>query len=252
LDEAYLYLQDEKGYILGGGAWSRMNPHSIDLAVDLSSLDLRYIYSNGQRIEIGAMTTARDVETSPDLQKVFGSLFADTVGHIVGVQMRNIVTVGGTVGGRFGFSELNTTLMALDAKVGLYKEGEIPIEDFLTEKSREPKLVEKVVIDTNEVTVAYKGVRKTHTDFTALNAAAAYRGGSWRIAVGARPGPARLSGQAAAALGSEGTPSAKAAQTAGQKAASELTFGSDIRGSADYRRQICEVLVRRAVEEAGK
>jgi CO/xanthine dehydrogenase FAD-binding subunit len=37
----------------------------------------------------------------------------------------------------------------------------------------------------------------------------------------------------------------KAAQTAAQ----ELDFEDDLRASADYRRQICPVLVRRAIEE---
>jgi CO/xanthine dehydrogenase FAD-binding subunit len=252
LDEAYSLARDEKGFLLGGGAWSRMNSRTIDLAVDLSSLDLQYIKTGENRVEIGAMTTARDIETSADLRKALGSFLSDAVSHIVGVQLRNIITVGGTVAGKYGFSDLLTCLLALDAKVGLYGDGEVPIEEFLGSRSNGAKLVEKLVIETGDVKGAYASVRKSHTDFAVLNAAAVRRGGSWRVAVGARPGSAQLSPEAAKQIGSGKTPSGDIAAKAGEAAASELSFGGDLRGSADYRKQICSVLVKRAIMEVAE
>lgn len=256
LDEAYSLVRDEKGFLIGGGAWSRMNARSVELAVDLSSLDLRYIKAGAERIEIGAMSTARDIETSAELQKVFGSLFSDAVAHIVGVQMRNIVTAGGTVGGKYGFSDLLTVLLALDARLALYGEGEVPIEDYLggngKSASNKAKLVEKIVVDTSEVKSAFTSMRKTHTDFAVLNAAAAFKNEGWRIAVGARPGVAKLSQEAAKVPGGEGKPDAGTAAKAGSAAAQELSFGGDLRGSSEYRKQICETLVKRSIEEAVK
>lgn len=250
LDEAYSLMRDEKGFPIAGGAWSRMNTRTVDCAVDLSSLDLRYISKKSGHIEIGAMTTARDIETSSKLHEAFGSMPADAVSHIVGVQLRNIVTVGGTVSGKYGFSDLLTTLLALGAQVGIYGDKKMPLEDFLADKSKEPKLVEKVIIDSENTQGAYTSVRKTHTDFAVLNVAAVRRDGSWRIAVGARPGATQLSEKAAEVIGSEEKPDSKKAAKAGEAAASELTFGGDIRGSSEYRKQICSVLVRRAIEEA--
>ena len=46
--------------------------------------------------------------------------------HIIGVQLRNTATVGGSVWGRFGFSDVITLLLAMDTLVVLYcgpKEG---------------------------------------------------------------------------------------------------------------------------------
>ena len=45
--------------------------------------------------------------------------------HIVGTQFRNLATIGGSVSGRFGFSDIWTLLLALDADVELYKGGRI-------------------------------------------------------------------------------------------------------------------------------
>lgn len=249
LEEAYSLLADKKAFLIGGGAWSRMNSRKVDLAVDLSSLDLRFIKRNGTTIEIGAMATARDLETSSELKEAFGGLFQKTVAHIVGVQMRNIITVGGTVGGKFGFSDLNTVLLALAARVVLYKQGEVDFETYLTQRSEGPALIEKVILDTENVSGAYEAVRISRTDFSILNSCAVRTKDSWRVAVGARPGAARLSVKAAEILGSEKSPDAEAAKKAGEAAAEELDFSSDLRGTKEYRTSVCRSLVKRAIQE---
>ena len=62
--------------------------------------------------------------------------------------------------------------------------------------------------------------------------------GSLRCAVGARPGRAALL---------RGLPAD--ASEAAEYAAEKLSFGSNLRGSEEYRRQICRVLVRRAIKQ---
>ena len=249
LEEAYSLLADKKAFLIGGGAWSRMNSRKVELAVDLSSLDLRFIKKSGHTIEIGAMTTARDLETSSELNQAFNGLFQNAVAHIVGVQMRNLITVGGTVGGKFGFSDLNTVLLALNARVALYKQGEVDFETYLTGRSDGPALIEKIIIDTDNVHGAYEGVRIARTDFSILNVCAVRRNSVWRVAVGARPGSARLSAKAAEILGSEEKPGEELASKAGAAAAEELDFGNDVRGTAEYRTSVCRSLVKRAVQE---
>jgi CO/xanthine dehydrogenase FAD-binding subunit len=251
LDEAYGYVANQKAFPIGGGAWSRMSTKTWELAVDLSELGLRYIRANGKYIEIGAMTTARDIETSTVLEKTFGPVFKDAVSHIVGVQMRNIVSVGGTVAGRYGFSDLNTVLLAMNAAVALYKGGEVSLEAFMAGETGgdRPVLIEKILVDTDAGQGAYQSVRNTRSDLPILNAAACFGKGGWRIAVGARPGSAKLAKKAAEMLGGSANPDAAAIGKAAAAAASELSFGDDIRGTAAYRKDACEALVRRAIAE---
>ncbi len=251
LDEAYKFVVDEKAFMIGGGTWSRMSPKSVELAVDLSALDLRYIRENGKRIEIGAMATARDIEISAMLTKAFGQVFKDAVSHIVGVQMRNIVSVGGTVAGRYGFSDLNTALLAMNAVVARYKGGELGLAAFLAGETGGdgPVLIEKILIDADAGRGAFQSVRNTMSDLPILNAAACFGKGGWRIAVGARPGSAKLAKKAAEMLGANAKPDAAAIGKAAAVAVGELNFGDDIRGTAEYRADVCAVLVRRAIAE---
>ncbi len=247
IDEAYTYLTENKAYLIGGGAWSRMSHRRVDTAIDLSTLDLRYIRKSGSNIEIGAMATARDVETSSVLETAFGSAFRDAVSHIVGVQMRNVVSVGGTVAGRYGFSDLNTLFLAMNAQVVLHRTGPVGFEEFLSMRKNAPILIEKIVLDPGKG--AFRASRNTRSDLPILNAAAAFTGGSWRIAVGARPGPGRLAHKAAEILGTVARPNDAAIEQAATVASEELTFRGDIRGTAEYRRSVCVALVRRAVME---
>jgi len=251
LGEARTLIVEQRGLPLGGGAWVHMTAKAAELAVDLSGLGLDYIRDCGDAIEIGAMATARSIETSTLLSAEFGSLFSDATGHLVGVQLRNIITIGGTVAGKYGFSDLITVLAALDASLAMYGDASIDIMSFLTGPRGKPFLLEKIVVKKG-VSVSFQSLRVTRNDFAILNACAAFSGGAWRVAVGARPAAARLSLEAARILGSDGTPSAEAAGRAGAAAAAELSFGDDTRGSSGYRRAICSVLVRRAILEASR
>lgn len=115
LEEAYELLSSNKNSrILGGGAFLRLGSKCINTAIDLCDLDLNYIKETDEGIEIGAMTTFRDLEKSQILKEYFGNLLADALKGIVGVQFRNYVTVGASVYSKYGFSDLITALLALD------------------------------------------------------------------------------------------------------------------------------------------
>jgi len=246
MDEAYSLVVEKRGIPIGGGAWTHMTARKAALAVDLSDLGLRYISDSSDAIEIGAMATARDIETSPLLSAGFGSLFRDAMNHIVGVQLRNVITAGGTVAGKYGFSDLLTVLAALNASLHFHGTGEVQLPEFLAAPRETPFLLEKIVIRKG-AKAAFQSLRATNNDFAILNVCAAFAGGSWRVAVGARPQAARLSEAASAALGGDAKPSPEKATRAGEAAAVELSFGEDTRGSAEYRRALCAVLVKRAV-----
>jgi CO/xanthine dehydrogenase FAD-binding subunit len=251
LDAALELIRAKRGVAVGGGLWLRMSSKPLGLAVDLSGLGLDYIRPSGGAIEIGAMTSFRKLETSVLLARGYVNLFRSVVGSVVGVQFRNMASVGGTVAGRYAFAGLNAAFLALGAKVVLRGEGELGFAAFLSEPREGPFLVEKVLIPA-EAKAGCASVALTKGDFSALVAAAAFVGGTWRLAVGSRPGAARLCEAAAAALGSSPKPSAQAVEKAAAAAPGELDFADDARASGEYRREVCPVLVRRAIEEAAR
>ncbi|KAB3533225.1 FAD binding domain-containing protein [Alkaliphilus serpentinus] len=249
IEEAYNLLVSNKGCtLIGGGAFLRMGAKSISLAIDLSKAGLSYVEEKEETFEIGAMTTFGDIERHKGLNKVFNNLLARSVGDIVGVQLRNLVTVGGTVYSRYGFSDPITALLVLETDVKLYKQGIIPLRDFLIKGSKERDILEAIIIKKTGRIASFQSMRNSKGDYAILNLALSMKDGSYSIAVGARPNRGILATKTMDFL--KGKELSKEVLTeATDIIAEEIIFGSNTRGSEAYRRQICKVLLKRALEE---
>ena len=130
LEEAWQLNQKRPNRVLGGMLWLKMEKISVGTAIDLSALGLDTIEETDTEFAIGAMATLRSLETHAALNAATNGAMREAVRHIVGVQFRNCATVGGSVYGRFGFSDVLTLLLALDCDVELYKAGRMPIAHF--------------------------------------------------------------------------------------------------------------------------
>ena len=104
---------------------------------------------------------------------------------IVGVQFRNLATAGGSIWGRFGFSDVLTLFLALDAKVELYKGGVMPLERFAALPYDRDILV-RLIVPKTSCRLAYEAMRIQRTDLPVLTCAVAQTGGETRAVIGAR------------------------------------------------------------------
>ena len=145
LEEAWQLNQNKRNSILGGMLWMRLGKGSVGTAIDLCDLGLHTIEETEEQFSIGAMATLRDIEMHEGLNTYAGGAVADAVKDIVGVQFRNMATVGGSIWGRFGFSDVLTVFLALDSYVELYKGGIIPLEQFAKMKKDNDILVRLIV-----------------------------------------------------------------------------------------------------------
>lgn len=248
IEEAYRILKNnDNNAILGGCAFLKLGSKRIDTAIDLSKLDLGYIKDRNNYIEIGAMATFRDIETNPLLHEYFNGVLPRPVGNIIGVQFRNIVTVGATVYSRFGFSDLITALLALDTEVELHKGGRMPLEVFL-DRPNEKDILTRIFIGKNKRKAAWQSLRNSASDYPILNVAVSNMNDEWRIVVGARPPRAKIAKRASEEL-SKGSLNDDQISRAAVMAAEELPFGTNMRGTAEYRKAVCKVLVKRAIAE---
>ena len=162
--------------------------------------------------------------------------------HIVGVQFRNTATVGGSLFPRFGFSDVLTIMCALDAYVELYKGGIIPIKEFAESKPDDDILV-RVIIKKDGRKVSYQTHRMTETDFGVLTCAVACKDGAYTAVLGATPYKAKIvDGLTITDPSDEEAVSAFADQVIDR-----MKFGSNMRGSAEYRKAVAKVLLKRAV-----
>lgn len=247
LEEAYTLNQKRNARVLGGMLWLKMASNTVGTAIDLCELGLDTIEEDETGFTLGAMTTLRMLEQHPGLAAYTQNAAAKAVQDIVGVQFRNMATVGGSVWGRFGFSDVLTLLLAADARVNLYKAGTLPIETFAVMPYDRDLLVSVTVPKYRNAAFAYKAMRIQRTDLPVLNCALARLDGEYRLAVGARPGKAVLLRDENGLLADGITPESAAAFAA--YAAQNVPTGANARGSAEYRTHLVEVLTRRCALE---
>lgn len=236
IEEAYELNQNKANTVIGGMMWLKMQERNINKAIDMSGLGLDYIRENSEGWEIGAMATLRRLETDKSLDLYSCGAIKEALRHIVGVQFRNLATVGGSVFGRFGFSDVLTVFMALGAEVSLYKAGTVPIGKFAGMKYDRDILM-SVFIPKKFLKTAYMSVRNNSTDFPVLNCATAAYDGMYHIVVGARPHSAVL----------YEVPDTMKADEAAEYVYDRIEIQGNSRASASYRKDMSKVLVKRTV-----
>lgn len=248
LEEAYELNQGRKNRIIGGMLWLKMGKGSIQTAIDLCNLGLDTIEETEDQFSIGAMATLRQLELHPGLNVYTQGAMAAAVRDIVGVQFRNLATVGGSIWGRFGFSDVLTQLLAMDSYVELYKGGLVPLEDFAACKHDNDILVRLVVKKTPGQFV-YQAMRNQRTDFPVLTCAVSRMEGQYRAVIGARPSRAMVVRDEKHLLDSGITPESAAAFA--EFVTGSVPTGSNLRGSAAYRTHLAGVLTQRGILELG-
>ena len=246
LEQAYQLNQNKRSRILGGMLWLKLSNIAVHTAIDLSRLGLNAIEETEEEFSIGAMTTLRQLELHEGLNAYANGAVAKAVHDIVGVQFRNMATVGGSLFGRFGFSDVLTVFLAMDAYVELYRGGIVPLETFANmEKDRD--ILVRLIVKKKPGCFAYQAMRNQRTDFPILTCAASKVDGEYRVVVGARPARARvLRDEKGLLSGGVNEESARAFATF---AAETLPTGGNVRGTAEYRTHLIRVLTRRTLTE---
>ena len=239
LEEAFALNQKKSSVIGGGMMWLKVQNRVKMTLVDLSGLGLNGIEEEENGFSIGAMCTLRQLETHKELNRCFHGIFKECTRSIVGVQFRNGATVGGSLFGRFGFSDIITCLLALDTYVELYKGGLVSLEEFCRMKSDRDILV-RIHIKKDGRKAAYVSQRMAKTDFPVIACCCARKDGKLYVSVGARPGKAEL------AVFDETTDCLK--EELAKRASESFCYGSNMRGSRAYRKHLAEIYIRRLLE----
>lgn len=246
LEEAYELNQKKSNRIIGGMLWLKMTSLNVGTAIDLCELGLDTIEETEDAFSIGAMVSLRQLELHEGLNSYTQGAVAKAVQDIVGVQFRNLATIGGSIYGRFGFSDVLTVFLAMDTYVELYKGGIVSLEEYASRKPDRDILV-RILVKKHPGTFTYLSMRNTRTDFPVLTCAVSCLDKEYRAVIGARPGRAVLLRDTQDIL-SDGITEHTAAAFA-DFAAEHTVVGSNLRGSAKYRTHLTRVLMHRALLE---
>ena len=274
IEEAYELYQKKSNVVLGGMLWLKMMNKTCGTAIDLCDLGLDQIEEDETQFRIGAYVSLRELETNKALDAYTHGAMAESVRHIVGVQFRNVATLGGSIWGRYGFSDVMTLFRALGAKVELHHGGIMDLDEFVELPRKVRDILVAVIVPKQTQHIVYLSQRNQSTDFPVLTCAVAQRADSYVAAIGAAPRMAQVVPDAEGILdqlsevtrltetgGLSDDPSEagrasvidpvkrKKIEDFAAYTAAHVRFGSNLRAGADYRRIICQVLVRRALEQ---
>jgi len=248
LEEAWTLNQNKANRVLGGMLWLRLGKGSVNTAIDLGDLGLDTIEETDTQFSIGAMVTLRDLELHEGLNSYTGHAISNAVKDIVGVQFRNMATVGGSIWGRFGFSDVLTVFLAMDSYVELYKGGILPLRDFVNMMMDHDILV-RLIVKKTPCKIVYQSMRNQRTDFPVLTCAVSKLDDVYYASIGARPSKAMLIRDEQGLLNKDLT--VESAKAFAAYVAETVPTGSNFRAGAAYRTHLIKALVERSVTELG-
>src|SRR6266550_3535472 len=248
----------------------KFSSHTPQVVVDISRADdLRGIAMTDQGLRIGSLVTHTEIMDSPVIRDLFPAL-VDAAHTIGAVQTRNLGTLGGNLVTAVPSVDSGPTLVALDAIVTIAGTGgrrQLPLADFFVGPRKTAlksgELLVEVIIPKENVgkpTHFLKfGLRKGQA-LALVNVAASFwpdwdGGGNGatfrepRVALGAVAPKVIRAGSAEKFLAGEEITSDAMAE-AGRLAAGDAKPISDMRASAQYRRDLIAVLTKRALEGA--
>ncbi len=269
VSEACSFLSEYKGNarVIAGGTdlLVSMKRREINTRylINLKTIPgLDYIHGNGEGLRIGALATIHAIESSPVIREKF-TMLADTAHQIGTPHIRNMGTIGGNLCHAAPSADIAPVLIGLGASVkivGLNGERTCRAEDFFLGPG-------ECVLDTEEIMteiqvpgtpahtwgVYLKLPARTAIDIAVVGVAVILRLEAGKIVDGkivlgaVAPTPVRA-GKAEEILKGK-VVSDGLIEKAAQAAAEEAEPISDIRGSADYRREMVKVLTGRALKQ---
>ena len=233
------------------------------LLIDINRVaGLSGIRENGE-LQIGALIREADLEKNAIIRQRY-PIIADTAAVVADPLVRNMATIGGNLAHADPANDHPATMLALRASVvaqGRKGEHVIPIDDFFLDTFTTALRPDEILIEIRVPKPAarsggaYLKLERKVGDFAIVGVAAMVRlDESGKIAaasigltnvgltaIRARRAEETLRGQA---------PDDRAFAAAGAAAASESQPVSDLRGPADYKRDVVRVLTQRAIRKA--
>ncbi len=260
VDHAIQVLTDNPdAKILAGGhsllPLMRLRLARPSMLVDITRIkDLSYVKDDGNSVAIGALTRHHDVANSEVLQELC-PIVAYAASEIGDPQVRHVGTIGGSVAHADPASDLPAVLLALGGEMIVRGPRgdvrDVPAADFFRGLFEPDLATNEVLTEIRVPKTAGKGwsyikFHRRAQDWALVGVAAVGANGDGTRVALTNMGDRPLRATAVEAELAAGADLAEAATRADEGTSPP----SDAFASAEYRRELVKVLVRRALEEA--
>jgi carbon-monoxide dehydrogenase medium subunit len=256
-----------KGKLIAGGTnvipdlrADRIQPQVL---IDLSHLkDMSYIKEGKGRIRIGGLTLITELASSKIIRKVAPAL-AEAADQLGNPLVRNRATIAGNLVQASPAADTAVPLLVLEATVVLARDGksrQVPLDQFFRAPNKTVLGVEEIVKEisfqesNSNTRMSYSKLgRRSAMAISVVSVAVLlemYNGKckKARISLGAvAPKPTRAYGIEEMLEGKEVTE--KLIEACCEDVQKEINPITDIRASAEYRREMTSVLLRRLIRE---
>lgn len=215
-------------------------------------------------VNIGAATSLRSIERSELIRKKL-PLLHEAVRSIGSVQIRNMATIGGNLCNASPAADCAIALLALDAKARILgPEGArtVPLKEFFAGPGQTVLREDEVLVEVSippipeDVGTSFLKVGRTSLDLATVNIAVVLRKtgeavADCRIALGAvGPTPVRAYRAEEFMKGKEMT--SDTLEAAANVVSEDIRPITDVRATAEYRREVSKTLTRDALTIACK
>ncbi len=234
--------------------------------VDLKRIpSLSEILTNSDgSLVLGALTTMREIEISPLIRDRYPFL-AQSAAEVGSIQIRHRATIGGNMANATPSADVAPALIALDAKAKISGENSeriVALEKFFVGPGKTvmkpDEILTALIIPPHPATLRGEYIKfspREMMDLAYVGVAVALamderkKVKHVRIALGA-VAPIPMRARKAEAIVLDQILSEEIAEQAGGEAAKECSPISDVRSSADYRREMVRVNTKRALLNA--
>jgi len=269
IQEVFLALnqaQSRHVLLLAGGTdlipALRSKDKHADCLIDLRGLDLDYVKCFDKEIRIGSLTTFRTLIRNTVIRSEL-PILVNASSKVGAVQTQSLATVGGNLCSGLPSADSATSLMVLNAKLRLVSKGQeriVEVKDFFVGPGKTTlqcnEILAEIIIPIvqNRRACFLKIGRRKAMSLSIINCATSLRidrNGTIeeaRIALGAVATTPMLAIEAEKLITGE-KPSVELFKQAGKIAAGEINPRSSIRASAEYRRLLAEMMVKRNLED---
>lgn len=254
LDQAatQLALHGEDAKILAGGQslvpLMRLRLSQPSALIDISRVpNCDRIHRENGTLVVEALARHADIHRSEVVRESL-PILADMAYDVGDNQVRNMGTMGGVIAHGDAAGDYNALALMLDAEIVTTKRTHRAADffrDLFTTALEHDEVVTEVRFPVAAGPHAYQKFRRRLYDWALAGVALQQVDGGWRVGfVNLGPTPRRGSAVERALAGGA------SAQEAASQSRQDVEPTADLRGSADYKRHLTEVLTARALREA--